>query len=86
MHQIYYDNTQTDIKCLFFKKEQNGYDTRKKLQFEVQRYKSETGRNSLRYRGPLIWNSLPNELKKLQKIKAVTSCSTHKIDQQETDG
>ena len=75
MHQIYYDNTQTDIKCLFFKKEQNGYDTRKKLQFEVQRY-----------RGPLIWNSLPNELKKRQKIKAVTSCSTHKIDQQETDG
>ena len=64
MHYIYYDNTQSDIKNLSIKKEQNGYDNRKKLQFEVQIYKSETGRNSLliRYRGPLIWNSLSNEL------------------------
>ena len=35
MHQIYYDNIQSDIKNLFIKREQNGYDTRKKLQFEV---------------------------------------------------
>ena len=41
MHQVYDDNTQTDIKSLFVTKEQNGYmyDTRKKLQFDVQRYK-----------------------------------------------
>ena len=40
MHQTYDDNTQSDIKNIFAKKVQNGYDTRKKLQFEVQRYKS----------------------------------------------
>ena len=73
MHQIYYDNTQSDIKNLFVKKEQNVYDTREKLQFEVQRYKSETCRNSLRYRGPLILNSLSNELKKLQNITTFKS-------------
>ena len=60
-------------KNLLVKKEQNGYDTRKKLQFDVQRYTSETGRNSLRYRGPLIWNSLPNELKKFQNITTFKS-------------
>ena len=69
MHQIYYDNTQSDIKNLFVKKEQNSYDTQKKFQFEVQRYKSETGRNSLRYRGPLIWNSVSNELKNITTFK-----------------
>ena len=68
MHQVCYENTQTDIIILFFKKEQNGYDTQKELQFDVQRYKSETGRNRLRHRGPLIWNSLPNGLKKRQNI------------------
>ena len=30
--------------------------------------------------------SLRNHIKGFHKIKAVTSCSTHKIDQQETDG
>ena len=73
MHQIYYDNIQSDIKNLFIKREQNGYDTRKKLQFEVQRYKSETGRNSSRYWGPLIRNSLSNELKKLQNMSTFKS-------------
>ena len=73
MHQIYYDNIQSHIKNLFLKREQNGYDTWKTLQFEVQRYKSETGRNSLRYRGPLIWNSLSNELNKLQNMPTFKS-------------
>ena len=29
---------------------------------------------------------IKNKLKALSQIKAVTSCSTHKIDQQESDG
>ena len=31
-------------------------------------------------------SSNQNQIKRMKKIKAVTSCSTHKIDQQETDG
>ena len=43
------------------------------LQFDVQRYKSETGRNSLRHRAPLIWNSVPDELKKFWNITTFKS-------------
>ncbi len=70
MHQVYYGNTQTDIKDQFKVKEATIHNTRRKLQFEIRRPKSETGRNSLTYRGPLIWNSLPNQLKELTRINA----------------
>ena len=33
-----------------------------------------------------VLQSIPPSWKKMIRIKAVTSCSTHKIDQQETDG
>ena len=31
--------------------------------------KSEVGRNSLKYGGPLIWNSHPNDLKELENAQ-----------------
>ena len=35
--------------------------------------KSEVGRNSLRYRGPRVWNSLPNDLKELENAQTFKS-------------
>ena len=37
--------------------------TRNKLQLDIKRFKREIGRNSLRYRGCLLWNAIDNSLK-----------------------
>ena len=33
------------------------------MQLKVDRFKTEVGRNSFRYRGSVLWNALPYELK-----------------------
>ena len=40
---------------------------RKGAQFEIKRMRTELGRQSLQFRGPIIWNSLNKELKKQTK-------------------
>ena len=42
---------------------------RRRFQLDIIRCKSEVGRNSLRYKGPLIWNSHPNDLKELENAQ-----------------
>ena len=42
---------------------------RRRFQLDIIQCKSEVGRNGLRYRGPLIWNSLPNDLKELENTQ-----------------
>ena len=54
------------------------YDLRNSIKFEVPRFNLEVGRNLLRYRGALFWNSIPDNVKRapsLKKIKTDT-CST----------
>ena len=41
-----------------------GRDLSKGAQFEIKRMRTELGRQSLQFRGPIIWNSLNKELKK----------------------
>ena len=69
MHRVYYGNIQTEINNLFHKKEDNRYDMCSRFPLDIVRCKSEVSRNSLRYRGPLIWNSLPNDLKELENAQ-----------------
>ena len=33
------------------------------MQIKVDRFRTEVGRNSFKYRGSVLWNALPNELK-----------------------
>ena len=52
MHRIYYESCPRVISEKFIKKSGR---LRNPLQFEIPRYRKEIGRNSLTYRGPVIW-------------------------------
>ena len=60
MHRIYYESCPRVISERFTKKSDR---LRKPLQSEIPRYRKETGRNSLRYREPVIWNTMSTDLK-----------------------
>ena len=38
------------------------------MKFEVKRFKSAIGRNSLQYRGTMLWNCMPDELKQIGNL------------------
>ena len=40
-------------------------NSRHLMQLKVDRFKMEVGRNSFRYRGSVLWNALPYELKQV---------------------
>eukprot|EP00112_Aurelia_sp_Birch-Aquarium-sp1_P021272 Seg5684.1 transcript_id=Seg5684.1/GoldUCD/mRNA.D3Y31 product="hypothetical protein" protein_id=Seg5684.1/GoldUCD/D3Y31 len=44
-------------------KEENKYQLRRKSKFILPRLKTELGRRSIRYRGPVIWNSIEEGIK-----------------------
>ena len=44
------------------------YDLRNSIKFEVPRFNLGVGRNSLRYRGALFWNSIPDNLKRAPNV------------------
>ena len=44
------------------------YDLRNSIKFEVPHFNLEVGRNSLRYRGALFWNSIPDNLKRAPNV------------------
>ena len=70
MLQVYCGNIKTEINNLFKKKKDNGYDMCRRFQLDIiLSCKSEVDRNSLRYRGPLIWNSHPDDLKELENTQ-----------------
>ena len=67
MYQVYKSELPDNIIRLF-----SGsnccYDLRNSIKFEVPRFNLEVGRNSLRYRGALFWNSIPDNLKRAPSL------------------
>ena len=63
MHKVYYNTGDEAIQSLFIKSQRN------ENQFTVQRSNTEHGRNSLKYRGTVIWNVLPDSLKRIEHNK-----------------
>ena len=55
MHKVYYETTTQSI-CELFSKRVTSRSSRVPNQFNIIRFKSEIGRNTLQYRGPVIWN------------------------------
>ena len=55
LHKVYYGTTTQSI-CELFSKRVSSRSSRVPNQFNIIRFRSEAGRNSLRYRGPVIWN------------------------------
>ena len=77
MYQVYKSELPDNIIRLF-SSSNCCYDLRNSMKFEVPLFNLEVGRISLRYRGALFWNSIPDNVKRapsLKKIKTGT-CST----------
>ena len=55
MHKVYYETTTQSI-CELFSKRVTSRSSPVPNKFNIIRFKSETGRNTLQYRGPVIWN------------------------------
>ena len=60
MHKIFYDNCPPLLSRPFEKQESR---TQNKSQLDLKQFKREIGRNSLRYRGSLLWNAIDKSLK-----------------------
>ena len=61
-----------------------GATLRRSNDFSLIRYNSLLGRNSVRYRGPIIWNSIPRNIRNaasLQLFKATLKRASKSIDQ-----
>ena len=65
-NQAYYNKPNWMTENMFGKKDKRLRSSRSEIQFEVKRFKTELGRNSLKYRGPLLWNAIPDSLKKIE--------------------
>ena len=57
MHKVYFETACQPVRELFSKKT-TSRSTRFPNQFNIIRFKSDTGRNTLQYRGPVIWSFL----------------------------
>ena len=68
MHSIYYETAHHSIKKLFTKNSTSSIGTRNRMKFEVKWFKSAMGRNSLQYRGTMLWNCMPDELKQIGNL------------------
>ena len=66
MHQAYYNKPNWMTENMFGKKDKRLRSSRSEIQLEVKSFKTELGRNSLKYRGPLLWNAIPDRLKKIE--------------------
>ena len=63
MYQVYKSELPGNIIRLF-KTSNYCYDVRNSIKFQVPQFNLEVGRNSLRYRGALFWNSIGDNLKR----------------------
>ena len=50
------------------------YNTRQKNDFHIFSVRTETGKRNLKYKGSLLWNNLPSELKNTESTKLIESC------------
>ena len=72
MYQVYKSELPDNIIRLF-SSSNCCYDLRNSIKFEVPRFNLEVGRNSLRYRGALFWNSIPDNLKRAPSLNILKS-------------
>ena len=57
MRKVYFETSCQSI-CNLFSKRKISRSSRIQNQFDIIRFNSDTGRNTLHYRGPVIWNFL----------------------------
>ena len=64
MCSAYYGLIPKPIYDLFHKTEQRPYNLRRRDGFKVPKYNYSIGRTTLSYRGPIVWNILPESYKR----------------------
>ena len=67
MYQVYKSELPDNVIWLFSSSNCR-YDLRNSITFEVPRFNLGVGRNSLRYRGALFWNSIPDNLNRAPSL------------------
>ena len=64
MYQVYHDNLPDQLLSLFETRNiKTSHNLRCTDHFSHVRYNSNIGRNSVRYRGPVVWNLIPKTIK-----------------------
>ena len=64
MYQVYHNSLPDKLTALLeIHNNENSYNLRRINDFSQLRYNGNLGRNSLRYRGPIVWNSIPKAIR-----------------------
>ena len=83
MYQVYDHSLPEQLTSLLGTRNvDNKYKLRRMNDFSLICYNSVLGRNSVRYRGPIIWNSIPKAIRdasSLQLFKARLKCPSRTI-------
>ena len=66
MHKVFYNSLQDTIEKPVKYLRTRSRDSHK---FEIPRCSKEIGRISIRYKGPLLWNNIPLELRKVDNLE-----------------
>ena len=85
MYQVYNDTLPEQLTSLLgIRNTVNKYKLRRMNDFSLIRYNSELGRNSVRYRGPMVWNAIPKVIRdasSLQLFKGKLKNASRSLDQ-----
>ena len=85
MYQVFNNSLPDQLTSLLGTRyNDNHYKLRRSNDFSLIRYNSLLGRNSVRYRGPIIWNLIPRNIRNaasLQLFKATLKRASKSIDQ-----
>ena len=71
MYKVHISELPDDIIKLYDSTSSHGYDLRKSIKLAVLRFDLDARRTSLRYRGPLSWNFIPDTLEQAQNLNIV---------------
>ena len=89
MYQVYHDSLPDQLLSLFETRNINTtYNLRRTNLFSHVRYNSNIGRNSVTYRGPVVWNLIPKPIKdasSYQLFKQKLSQASNILDQTQFD-
>jgi hypothetical protein len=70
MYQVFHNSLPDQLTGLFeIRNTDNNYNLRRINDFSNVRYNSNLGRNSVRYRGPIVWNLIPKAIKDASSLQ-----------------
>ena len=85
MYQVHNDILPVQLRALLgTRSNETSYKLRRSNDFSLVHYHSELGRNSIRYRGPIVWNSIPKFIRNvtsLQLVKEKLKLASKTLDQ-----